>query len=170
MIPGKVKIYFFSLLFLLSSISLTNSEDKISTSPLINLEELKPSYEEVTEEVNKSENKEVLKKKSIVKNESKVVTVNLLGLDKITAKTSEIKLEIGETKKFGMLEIKALKCGAVNYFDKTESAAYIQVKDISKNQNEKIFIFNGWTFSTDQQISPIEHAIYDLWLTGCDNV
>jgi len=38
------------------------------------------------------------------------------------------------------------------------------------SDNEKIFIFNGWTFSTDQNESPIDHAIYDIWLTGCDNV
>ena len=40
--------------------------------------------------------------------------MNLLGLDKITAKTFPIKIKLGETYKFGLLEIKALKCGITN--------------------------------------------------------
>ena len=32
-----------------------------------------------------------------------------MGLDKITAKTSEIVVKLGETKKFGPLEIKSFK-------------------------------------------------------------
>ena len=35
--------------------------------------------------------------------------VNLIGLDKITAKTIPIKVKLGETVKFGLLEIKVLK-------------------------------------------------------------
>ena len=37
----------------------------------------------------------------------------MVALDKITAKTSNINLSLGETKKFGLLEIKALRCGNV---------------------------------------------------------
>ena len=50
---------------------------------------------------------------------------------------------------------------------KKVSAAYLQVKDISENQNEKVFIFNGWTFSSNPSITPIDHAVYDVWLVGC---
>jgi len=166
---GKIK-YFQILILLFPLIISVKAEDKISTSPLINLEKLKPSYEEVTKDEDNLETKQILKKKKIKINNSKDIIVNLLGLDKITAKTSVIKLKIGEVKKFGMLEIKALKCGSVNYHNNREAVAYIQVIDTTKNQNEKVFIFNGWTFSTNQTISPIDHAIYDIWLTGCDNV
>ena len=94
--------------------------------------------------------------------------VNLIGLDKITAKTSTIKIKVGETVKFGLLEIKALKCGVTkNKEIKNDAVAYLQVRDISENQNEKVFIFNGWTFSSNPSIAPIDHAIYDLWLVGC---
>ena len=44
---------------------------------------------------------------------------------------------------FGPLEIKILKCGKVKVNNKTDSAAYMQVKDLTKNNNEKVFIFNG---------------------------
>ena len=93
-----------------------------------------------------------------------------MGLDKITAKTSEIKIRIGETKKFGLLEIKALKCGISQNKNIKDQVAYIQVKDISENQNEKIFIFNGWTFASNPSLTPIDHAVYDIWLIGCESV
>ena len=161
------KIIIFCLIFF----SNLSAEDRITTSPLINLKELKPSYEE--EEIlknKKQNNKIIIKEKKTNSIEPKFSTVNLLGLDKITAKTSKIKIKIGEVKNFGELEIKALKCGKIDYFNSTKDAAYIQVRDLKDTNNEKIFIFNGWTFSTDQNVSPIDHAIYDIWLTGCDKV
>ena len=38
----------------------------------------------------------------------------LIGLDKITAKSSELIVNLNESKRFGPLEIKILKCGKVN--------------------------------------------------------
>ena len=161
------KIIIFCLIFF----SNLSAEDRITTSPLINLEELKPSYEEEEISDNKKQNnKIIIKEKKTNSIVPKFSTVNLLGLDKITAKTSKIKIKIGEVKNFGELEIKALKCGKIDYFNSTKDAAYIQVRDLKDTNNEKIFIFNGWTFSTDQNVSPIDHAIYDIWLTGCDKV
>tara|TARA_B100000965_G_scaffold225529_1_gene188764 strand:- start:6825 stop:7058 length:234 start_codon:yes stop_codon:yes gene_type:complete len=77
---------------------------------------------------------------------------------------------LGETKKFGPLEIKVLKCGKVELEDKIDNVAYLQVKDITESQNEKVFIFNGWTFASDPNITPFDHAIYDLQLISCENV
>ena len=48
--------------------------------------------------------------------------------------------------------------------------AYMQVKDLTKNENEKVFIFNGWTFASDPSLTPFDHAIYDLQLLNCFNV
>ena len=39
-----------------------------------------------------------------------------------------------------------------------------------KNDDEKVFIFNGWTFSSDPNLTPFDHAIYDLQLINCYNV
>ena len=48
--------------------------------------------------------------------------------------------------------------------------AYLQVKDLTENENEKVFIFNGWTFSSDPTIAPFDHAVYDLQLVTCSKV
>ncbi len=167
---GKIKyiiVIVFSFLFLSSSYA----NEKITTVPLINLEELKPSFEEIEEDTNSEENsnKNVIQKKQ-EKNKSNSRSVNILGLDKITAKTSKINIKIGETKKFGMLEIKAIKCGKTQSDNEVGEAAYLQVVDLSDTQNEKVFVFNGWTFSSSPSLRPVEHPVYDLWLIGCENV
>ena len=68
------------------------------------------------------------------------------------------------------MEIKAIKCGKIESLSEPGEAAYIQVKDISDTQNEKIFVFNGWTFSSSPSLKPIDHPVYDLWLVSCENV
>ena len=94
----------------------------------------------------------------------------LIGLDKITAKSSELVVNLNESKNFGPLEIKILKCGKVKVNNKFDSVAYMQVKDLTETDNEKVFIFNGWTFASDPSLTPFDHAIYDLQLLNCKNV
>ena len=159
-----------SLLFLLFYNLISLAEDKVSTSSLINLNELKPSFEEVDDLGNNTSSNEVIKNKKKILPKNNSSSAKLIGLDKITAKTSEIVINIGEVKKFGPLEIKVLKCGKINSDNKNNSVAYLQVQDISENQNEKVFIFNGWTFASDPTIAPFDHAIYDLQLVNCNNV
>ena len=83
-------------------------------------------------------------------------------------KSSELIINLGETHKFGPLEIKVLKCGKVKVNNKIDSVAYMQVKDLTKSENEQVFIFNGWTFASDPSLTPFDHAIYDLQLLDCN--
>ena len=69
-----------------------------------------------------------------------------------------------------MLEIKALQCGSIKSSTEPGHAAYIQVKDLSENKNDQVFVFNGWTFSSSTTLRPLDHAVYDFWLVSCDNV
>ena len=54
--------------------------------------------------------------------------------------------------------------------NKIDSVAYMQVKDLSKSDNEKVFIFNGWTFASDPSLTPFDHAIYNLQLLSCRTI
>jgi|TARA_B110000285_G_scaffold168010_1_gene187904 hypothetical protein len=165
---GKTNFIFFFLIIFNSTLA----EDKITTVPLINLENLKPSFEkEDTKNESISNNKDInLKEKKINKVEIKEIRINIVALDKITAKTSDLHILLGETKKFGQLEIKALQCGNVESLTEPGHAAYIQVKDLSENKNNQVFVFNGWTFSSTTTLRPLDHPIYDFWLVSCDNV
>tara|TARA_B100000902_G_scaffold18064_1_gene21686 strand:- start:661 stop:1164 length:504 start_codon:yes stop_codon:yes gene_type:complete len=163
--PGS-RIYLIFIIFFFSS-NFSYAEEKISTSPLINVENIKPSFEEL-EEVNENilSNKDLKEKKNFSNLKSSQAI--LIGLDKITAKSSEFIVNLNESKKFGPLEIKILKCGKIKMNNKIDSVAYMQVKDLSKNDNEKVFIFNGWTFASDPSLTPFDHAIYDLQLINCN--
>ena len=145
------------------------AESRITTSTLLNIDKIKPSFEEEEKNVN-YDNKNDIKIKKKENKFSNSAHAVLIGLDKITAKSSKIKINIDETKKFGPLEIKILKCGKVKVNNKIEDVAYMQVKDFTNNENEKVFIFNGWTFSSDPNLTPFDHAIYDLQLLNCQNV
>ena len=88
-------------------------------------------------------------------------------LDKVSSKTNLLKLTIGEEKKFQNLLIKGLKCKNSEFDDNPEITAYIQVKDLVNKDNNEVFIFNGWTFSSSPAINPFDHPVYDIWLTKC---
>ena len=156
--------YLFFFIFYSFSII---AEDRITTSPLLNIDEIKPSFEE-PENNNNSLNlgKDIKEKKKKNSNSSHAV---LIGLDKITAKSTKILINFDQSKKFGPLEIKILKCGKVKVDNKIDSVAYMQVKDLTKNENEQVFIFNGWTFASDPSLTPFDHAIYDIQLLNCSN-
>ena len=88
-------------------------------------------------------------------------------LDKVSSKTNLLKLEIGHEKKFQNLLIKSLKCKNSEFDDNPEITAYIQVQDLVNKDNNEVFIFNGWTFSSSPAINPFDHPVYDIWLTKC---
>jgi len=88
-------------------------------------------------------------------------------LDKVSSKTNLLKLEIGEEKKFQNLLIKGFKCKNSEFDDNPEITAYLQVKDITNKNNDEVFIFNGWTFSSSPAVNPFDHPVYDIWLTKC---
>ena len=173
---GKASIYIFLLVFLLINFKNSFAADKIESVPLINLEELSPTFEEDKDvlEENDAENDIIednqnLNEKKISKKTDKIY-INIKALDKITAKTLAIKLGIGEKKYFGSLEIKGLKCQLSENNEFSDVVAYLQVKDLDAKDNNQVFIFNGWTFASSPTLESIDHPIYDLWITGCDNI
>jgi len=88
-------------------------------------------------------------------------------LDKVSSKTNLLKLKIGKEKKFKNLLIKSLKCKNSEFDDNPEITAYIQVKDITNKDNNEVFIFNGWSFSSSPAVNPFDHPVYDIWLIKC---
>ena len=97
--------------------------------------------------------------------EEKFIEIKIL--DKVSSKTNLLKLKIGEGKKFQNLLIKSLKCKNSEFDDNPEITAYIQVQDLSNKNNNEVYIFNGWTFSSSPAVNPFDHPVYDIWLTKC---
>ena len=88
-------------------------------------------------------------------------------LDKVSSKNKLLKIEIGKEKKFKDLLIKALRCKNSKFDDNPEIIAYLQVKDQNNQNNDEVFVFNGWTFSSSPTIKTFDHPVYDLWLIKC---
>ncbi len=137
----------------------------------INLNVLQPTFEEEPEieEVVTDESFNIKSKKKYLKS-SKESIVRIRALDKITAKTQDINITIGKKEKFGYLEILPKKCSKFEDQNNKGVAAYIQVRDLSEENDDKIFVFNGWTFSPNTTLKTFDHPIYDLWVTGCENI
>ena len=173
---GKVRIFILIALFFTGNITMLFAVDKIESVPLINLEELSPTFEEEKDELeNKDEQNTTLNtdenfsEEELNKRKEKIY-INIKALDKITAKTLAIKLGIGEKKYFGSLEIKGLKCQLSENNEFSDAVAYLQVKDLDSKDNNQVFLFNGWTFASSPTLESIDHPIYDLWITGCENI
>ena len=88
-------------------------------------------------------------------------------LDKISSKNTLLKLKNGELIKFKDLSIKSLKCKNSEFDDNPEITAYIQVRDLTNKNNDEVFVFNGWMFSSSPSITPFDHPVYDVWLVKC---
>jgi len=101
---------------------------------------------------------------SLSKNET---TAELSILDKVSSKNTNIKVQVGEEFSFQNLSIKVLKCYNSEFDDDPEVTAYMQVKDKTMNNNDKVFVFNDWTFASSPSIRPFDHPVYDVWLKKC---
>jgi len=97
--------------------------------------------------------------------EGKLIDIKIL--DKVSSKNNVLTMKIGEEKKFKNLLIKFLKCKNSKFDDNPEITAYLQVKDLTNKNNDEVFVFNGWTFSSSPTIRPFDHPVYDIWLTKC---
>ena len=88
-------------------------------------------------------------------------------LDKISSKNNLVKLKNGESKQFNNLLIKSLKCKNSEFDDNPEITAYLQVRDLADKNNNEVFVFNDWMFSSSPSITPFDHPVYDIWLVAC---
>ena len=88
-------------------------------------------------------------------------------LDKISSKNTLLKLKNGDLVLFKDLSIKSLKCKNSEFDDNPEITAYMQVTDLNNSNNDEVFVFNGWMFSSSPSITPFDHPVYDVWLINC---
>ena len=163
---GNLKIALLIIILFSFKIENLNSQEKI------NLQELQPTFEEEIDLKENNDNQEINRIKSKQKKslDTNQTIVKLKALDKITARTSNIDIEIGKKQRFGYLEIIAKKCKRSNKKENQSVVAYIQVKDLSEKRDNKVFVFNGWTFSSSPTLKAFDHPVYDLWVTGCENI
>ncbi len=88
-------------------------------------------------------------------------------LDKVNSQSDIIEIKVGREYKFKNLSINILKCNNSKFDDDPEVTAYMQVRDTINRDENKVFIFNDWTFASSPSIRPFDHPVYDIWLKKC---
>ena len=88
-------------------------------------------------------------------------------LDKISSKNTLLKIKNGDLVSFKDLSIKSLKCKNSEFDDNPEITAYIQVRDLTNDNNNEVFVFNNWMFSSSPSVTPFDHPVYDVRLVNC---
>lgn len=90
----------------------------------------------------------------------------LQGLDKVTARTQRFYAPVGQTTRFGTLEIAVADC-LVNVPEAPpEAVAYLAIVDNKPGQApEKLFA--GWMFASTPSLSALDHGVYDVRVLAC---
>jgi len=94
--------------------------------------------------------------------------VVLRGLDKITAHISTFDAPIGQTVRFGALQITARSCDKRPPEEVPESAAFLEIVEAREGEAPQR-LFSGWMFASSPALSALENPIYDLWVLDCKN-
>lgn len=89
----------------------------------------------------------------------------LQAMDKVTARISKLEAPIGETVKYGELEIQVKSCRKRPPEETPESAAFIEIYETKKGKRQKVF--GGWMFASSPALSAMEHPVYDVWVVDC---
>lgn len=88
------------------------------------------------------------------------------GLDKITGRTFSFDAAIGETVRFGALEVTPRACYTRPPTEATNTDAFVEVDEVTLKGEIKR-IFTGWMYAASPGLHAVEHPIYDVWLTNC---
>lgn len=100
--------------------------------------------------------------------------IKLRSLEKTTARTMTFEADVGSTLKFGSLFIKVQSCQKSSPVERPEAAAFLQIWEEAPEGAQKAgddaesqWVFSGWMFSSSPALSPMDHAIYDVWVMDC---
>ena len=95
-------------------------------------------------------------------------TAVLQGLDKVTARVSTLSVAIGETVRFGTLEIAVRYCDKRPPEEAPESAAFLDIWQARPGE-VSVSLFRGWMFASSPALSALEHSVYDIWVLDCED-
>ena len=93
-------------------------------------------------------------------------SVILQILDKVTARISTMEIKVGESSKFGSLEIIIYYCKKRPPEEIPEDFVLMRIIDEVSNNNFQR-VFQGWMLSSSPTIVPFEHPTYDVWVKDC---
>ena len=151
-----------TLIFIILLIFSSNAEE-IELAPLINLDDIEPSYDEELIINNIESQFNETNQKDGDSNNNSVNIAEISILNKITTNVDTIKLPLKENYFYQELKIYPIDCHLSGPYEKNEVGIYLNIHH--KDSKEKIF--NGWMLKSLPSISSMEHPIYDIWVEDC---
>ena len=90
------------------------------------------------------------------------------ALDKVTARIKQLKVPINETVKFGALKVTPRVCYSRPATERPKTTTFVEVDEIQLDGNE-YRIFSGWMFAESPGLNAVEHPVFDVGLTRCED-
>ena len=148
------------LIFSIFNINTVNSNE-IDIAPLLNLDNISPSYDDFDENLNDKNIilDDLLSEELVGKNKD----LAFIGvLNKVTAQVSSIEISAGEEVLIYDLKIFNKSCHISLPEEKPLVAVYLVIDDLKGKNN-----FSGWMVKDLPSISSMEHPLYDIWVKDC---
>ena len=77
----------------------------------------------------------------------------------------DIDVRVGETVRFGRLEILAETCRVPRGDEAGDAYAFLRIRDVRETAPR----FSGWMFASSPALSALDHPRYDVWVVSCSN-
>jgi hypothetical protein len=89
------------------------------------------------------------------------------ALDKVTAKISRLEVPLNQTASFGALKITPRVCYSRAPTEPPKTTSFVEVDETQLDGKQKR-IFAGWMFADSPGLNAVEHPVFDVWLTDCN--
>ena len=88
---------------------------------------------------------------------------DLVALDKVTARATRLTVRVGQSVAFGPLSIAVRACEVRPPDQPADATAFLDITDAHPGAAQ----FHGWMLVSAPAVSMLEHPIYDVRVTGC---
>ncbi len=92
--------------------------------------------------------------------------VKLRALDKVMGLTQDLEIPIGETLRFGTLDLTVRKCLKRPPEETPETTTFLEIRETPQDEDEQL-LFMGWMFASSPALNALEHPVYDVWVIDC---
>ena len=87
------------------------------------------------------------------------------ALDKVSGTTIDLDMAVGDTERFGRIEVTLAECRYPADDPTGDAFAHVTVRDLTQDR----VAFDGWMIATSPALSALDHARYDVWVIRCSN-
>ena len=89
-------------------------------------------------------------------------SATLKGLDKVTSRIHTLEVLVGETVRFGTLDITVRHSDQTPDTSAPETSVFLEIKE--RKDGKDVLLFSSWMFASSPGVSALEHPVYDVWV------